>query len=210
MTMAQNHAGRLTYEHMNCCVIVAHPDDETLWAGGTMLMHPDSCWTVVTLCRRSDPDRAPKFEQAVACYGARGVMGDLDDGPDQQALRMVDVEDAILDLLPSDRYDLAMTHGLWGEYTSHRRHEEVSKAVMALRESGRLTVREVWMFAYEDGGRKHLPKAVADADVYFHLPQETWEEKYRIIREVYGFGAESFEAKTTPKEEAFWVLGKGK
>jgi hypothetical protein len=103
-----------------------------------------------------------------------------------------------------------MTHGLWGEYTSHRRHEEVSKAVMALRESGRLTVREVWMFAYEDGGRKHLPKAVADADVYFHLPQETWEEKYRIIREVYGFGAESFEAKTTPKEEAFWVLGKGK
>ena len=51
---------------------------------------------------------------------------------------------------------------------------------------------------------------MADADVYSHLPQETWEEKYRIIREVYGFGAESFEAKTTPKEEAFWVLGKGK
>ena len=24
-----------------CAVIVAHPDDETLWAGGLMLMHPE-------------------------------------------------------------------------------------------------------------------------------------------------------------------------
>ena len=208
--MAQNRAGRLTYEHVNCCVIVAHPDDETLWAGGTMLMHPDSCWTVVTLCRGSDPDRVPKFHRALEHYGAKGVMGDLDDEPEQRPLRMVDVEDAILDLLPSDRYDLVVTHGLWGEYTSHRRHEEVSKAVMALRESGRLSVGEVWMFAYEDGGKKYLPRAMAEADVHMRLPQETWEEKYRIICEVYGFDAESFEAKTTPKEEAFWVLGKGK
>jgi LmbE family N-acetylglucosaminyl deacetylase len=28
-------------------VIVAHPDDEVLWAGGLMLMHPDSNWTVI-------------------------------------------------------------------------------------------------------------------------------------------------------------------
>lgn len=208
--MAQNRMGRLTYEHINCCVIVAHPDDETLWAGGTMLMHPDSCWTVATLCRGSDPDRAPKFHRALEHYGAKGVMGDLDDEPEQRPLHMVDVEDAILKLLPSDRYDLVLTHGLWGEYTSHRRHEEVSRAVMGLRESGRLSVGEVWMFAYEDGGKKYLPRAMAEADVHMRLPQETWEEKYRIICEVYGFDAESFEAKTTPKEEAFWVLGKGK
>jgi LmbE family N-acetylglucosaminyl deacetylase len=207
--MAQNHAGRLTYEHVNCCVIVAHPDDETLWAGGTMLLHPDNCWTVATLCRRSDPDRGPKFHQALEHYGAKGVMADIDDGPEQKPLRTVDVEDAILDVLPSDRYDLVLTHGLWGEYTSHRRHEEVAKAVMALREGGRLTVDEVWMFAYDDGGKRYLPRAMADADVSIRLPQETWERKYQIICDVYGFEPESFEAKTTPKEEAFWVLGKG-
>lgn len=207
--MAQNHGGRLTYEHVNCCVIVAHPDDETLWAGGTMLLHPDNCWTVATLCRQNDLDRAPRFHQALEHYRAKGVMGDLDDGPEQQPLRMVDVEDAILNILPSDRYDLVLTHGLWGEYTSHRRHEEVAKAVMALRESGRLAVREVWMFAYEDGGKKYLPKAMTDADVYIRLPKETWEAKRRIICDVYGFDAESFEAKATPREEAFWVLGHG-
>ncbi len=206
--MAKDQSGRLTYEHTNCAVIVAHPDDETLWAGGTMLMHPDNCWTVVTLCRQSDADRAPKFEKALEYYGAKGVMGDLDDGPEQKPLRTIGVEDAIINLLPSDRYDLVLTHGLWGEYTSHRRHEEVAKAVMALRESGRFSAKEVWMFAYEDGGKKYLPRPMLDADVYVRLPADVWETKYRIITDVYGFAPDSFEAKTTPKDEAFWVLGK--
>lgn len=208
--MAKDLSGRLTYEHTNCVVIVAHPDDETLWAGGTMLMHPDNCWTVVTLCRKSDPERAAKFEKAMEHYRAKGVMGDLEDGPDQKPLRTIDIEDAIIDLLPSDRYDLVLTHGLWGEYTSHRRHEEVAKAVMALRESGRFGAKAVWMFAYEDGGKKYLPRPMADADVYMRLPTDVWETKYRIITDVYGFAPDSFEARTTPKEEAFWVLGEQK
>jgi len=208
--MAQDRIGRLSYEFINCAVIVAHPDDETLWAGGTMLLHPDSCWTVASLCRKNDPDRAPKFHQALECYGAKGVMGDLNDGPEQAPLRTIDVEDAIIDLLPSDRYDLVLTHGLWGEYTSHHRHEEVAKAVMALREGGRLTAQEVWMFAYEDGAKKYLPRAMADADIHFRLPQDIWERKHEIIRRIYGFDEDSFEARTTPREEAFWVLGKAK
>ena len=66
------------------------------------------------------------------------------------------------------------------------------------------------MFAYEDGGGKYLPRPVADADVYIRLHQETWERKYRIITESYGFPPDSFEARTTPKDEAFWVIGAGK
>ena len=81
---------------------------------------------------------------------------------------------------------------------------------MALREGGRLQAQEVWMFAYEDGGKKYLPKPMADADILIRLPEQTWEQKYRIIRDIYGFEADSFEAQTTPKEEAFWVLGPGK
>jgi LmbE family N-acetylglucosaminyl deacetylase len=208
--MTSNTVGRLTYEHVNCVVIVAHPDDETLWAGGTLLMHPDSRWTIVSLTRKSDPDRASKFHKVMEQYHAIGILGDLDDGPEPKPLRTIDVEDAIMDLLPSSRYDLVLTHSLWGEYTRHRRHEEVAKAVMALRESQRVSTGDLWMFAYEDGGGKYLPRPAANADVCIRLPQDLWRRKYEILTGGYGYAADSFEAKTAPKEETFWVMGKGR
>ena len=67
-------------------VIVAHPDDETLWAGGTILNQPAWNWFIVTLCRANDADRAPRFFQALHTLGANGKMSDLDDGPEQKPL----------------------------------------------------------------------------------------------------------------------------
>lgn len=123
------------------------------------------------LARKSDAERAAKFEKALRHYGGAGIMGDLDDGPEQKPLRTVEVEDAILDLLPAHQCDLVLTHARWGEYTRHRRHEEVAKAVMALRASGRLSIGAIRMFAYEDDGGRHLPRPVENADVYTRLPQ---------------------------------------
>ena len=190
----------------HCIVIIAHPDDETLWAGGTILMKPKSKWTVITLCRKSDPDRAPRFFKALERLHATGVMGDLDDGPEQTPLDARKVQATILKLLPSDKHDLIITHSPSGEYTRHRRHEETARAVKALRESGGLFAKEIWMFAYEDGGGKYLPRAIDDADFKVKLPNEIWRKKYDIIRNVYGFSPGSFEAKTTPEEEAFWCF----
>ena len=190
-----------------CVVVVAHPDDETLWTGGTILMHPEREWTVVTLCRKSDPDRAPKFFKALERLNAIGVMADLDDGPEQTQLDLRKVQATILELLPSCELDLMITHSLYGEYTRHRRHEETARAVEALRESGALSAKELWMFAYEDGGGKYLPRPIDDADLKIKLPGEIWRKKYDIIRNVYGFGPDSFEAKTAPKQEAFWCFG---
>ncbi len=189
-----------------CAVVVAHPDDETLWAGGTILMHPESQWTVVTLCRKSDPDRAPKFFRALERLSAAGVIGDLDDGPEQSPLAARDVQKTIIELLPPGPFDMVMTHGLRGEYTRHLRHEETSKAILALWKAGKLKAGQIWQFAYEDGGGEYLPRAVQDADSKILLADEIWQRKYQIITDIYGFGTDSFEAKTTPCEEAFWCL----
>ena len=55
---------------LRAAVVVAHPDDETLWCGGYMLSHPELHWRIVTLCRASDPDRAPKFSRVLERFGA--------------------------------------------------------------------------------------------------------------------------------------------
>ena len=73
-------------------LIVAHPDDETLWAGGTVLQNPLCSWFIVSLCRGSDPDRSPKFYKVLKALKAEGVMGDLDDGPEQRPLDENDVK----------------------------------------------------------------------------------------------------------------------
>jgi len=185
-------------------VVVAHPDDETLWAGGTILGNPGKNYFVASLCRKNDADRAPKFEKALQLFGAEGAMGTLDDGPEQMPLADQEVEDAILQLLPAKRYDLAITHSIHGEYTRHKRHEEIGRAMIRLWASGRLMLNQLWAFAYSDDDRAHLPLANSQAALYHPLPKQIWEKKYHIITAVYGFDKNSWEAQATPKEEAFY------
>jgi LmbE family N-acetylglucosaminyl deacetylase len=189
-------------------LIVAHPDDETLWAGGTMLSHPNWHFYVVCLSRKHDKERAPRFYEALEALHAEGVMGDLDDGADQRPLKNTEIMRAIVDLLPKNDYDLILTHHLTGEYTRHLRHEEVSKATIQLWRSGKISANELWTFAYKDGHKEYLPVAIENASVCFGLTKEDWLKKYNIITKIYGFKKNSWEAKTTPKAEAYWQLSK--
>ena len=184
--------------------VVAHPDDETLWAGGAILEDRSHFWTVVSLCRRSDPDRAGRFSRAIERLGAKGAMADLDDGPDQHPLDPESVESAVLSLLPRTDYPLLVTHSPFGEYTRHRRHEETSRAVTHLWERGRLQIAELWLFAYEDGGKQYYPKSIERAHVKLELGEKTWNEKADIMLNTYGFAPDSWESQTTPRTEAFW------
>jgi LmbE family N-acetylglucosaminyl deacetylase len=187
-------------------VVVAHPDDETLWCGGYILDHPEFDWRIVTLCRGSDPDRAPKFRRVLEQLGAKGEMANLDDGPDQVPLPIGQAQETIAQLLAETTYSLILTHGPRGEYTQHRRHEECCHAVVELWQSGRICTDLLWSFAYEDGGRAYLPRVRNDADRRDVLTDNLWLEKRRLITDVYGYGIESWEARTTPREEGFWCF----
>jgi len=191
---------------LRAAVVVAHPDDETLWCGGTILAHRDWEWTVVSLCRANDPDRAPRFFRALEALGASGTMADLGDGPDQIPFDPDEVRETILSLLPEGGVDLVLSHSPLGEYTRHRRHEAAGRAVLELWSAGRLAADAVWAFAYDDAGGTRLPTAIPHADRVEKLAERVWREKYRILTAVYGFGPESFEASATPRTEAFWCF----
>jgi LmbE family N-acetylglucosaminyl deacetylase len=187
-------------------LIVAHPDDETLWAGGTILSHPTWKCFIVCLCRKDDAERAQKFRKALEILQADGIMGDLNDGPDQELLDEKVLESEILNLLPSLHFDLVITHNTRGEYTRHRRHEETGKAVQKLWNNRKISAQELWTFAYEDGSGTYFPIPEKKAPVYQKLTNHIWRRKYSLITETYGFDKESWEAKTTPKSEAFWQM----
>ena len=196
----------MNVRHQEWAVIVAHPDDETIWAGGSLLLERPRRLKIVTLTRGSDPDRAPRFHRAAEQFGAIGIMADLDDGPEQTPLDPPVVEQAIVSLVGGEEYAVAYTHSPRGEYTRHRRHEEVGLAVFTLWEQGALTIRQLRVFAYEDGGKSYLPRHIGQAHEIRPLPEPIWNEKRAVVTETYGFANDSFEALAAPRTEAFWMF----
>lgn len=104
-------------------IVVAHPDDETLWCGGLMLRYPGR-WTVICCSiPRADPIRAWKFFDACAVLGARARLLPFVEARADEPL-------GHLEALELDGYDCIVTHNETGEY-GHRHHRDVHAHVLA-------------------------------------------------------------------------------
>lgn len=188
---------------MRNLVIVAHPDDETIWMGGLILRHPQTDWHLLSLSRADDPDRAPRFHRAAQELGADGCISDLDDSPVLAPLApdLGEIKERISELAGKE-FDLVFTHGARGEYTRHIRHEQVHQAVAEMMEKGNLS-GELVCFAYEDRGGECTPQPAANAMILIQLTPEEAAKKRAIIKDIYGFGEDSFEYKSAGQIEAF-------
>jgi len=188
---------------MRAAMIVAHPDDEIIWGGGLILQHPDWAWTVLSLCRADDPDRRPKFEAVCKRLGVTGIISDLDDS---ELLAPIEPERDIASRIASHLADvpwgLCVTHGPDGEY-GHRRHKEVHAAVLGLLRDGMMQCVELWTFAYECDSATGGCRAAPWADMLVDLTAEQLAEKRRIVREEYGYAADSFEVTSCVSPEGF-------
>lgn len=196
---------------MNNLVIIAHPDDETIWMGGTILHEKENDWTILSLCRKTDSDRMPKFMEVCRLLNAKGIITDLDD----EKLMPLDLEviaKKIEDNLPKLYFDNVYTHGVNGEY-GHIRHIELHKAVKKLINERRIMCKRAFVFSYLPGEVRSnhnknlkIPVANNNSDIVNELNKKIHMKKLSLINKTYGFTKESFEFMSSGLKEAFSIL----
>jgi len=183
-------------------VVVAHPDDETIWMGGALLSHKDD-WdtTLVCLCRKNDADRAPKFKKVCEILGVKGFISDLDDS-EHGDYKKISNEDIIsrIKQFSEENYDFIFTHKENGEY-GHVRHIEVNAAVKEMLKNKILSCNKLFLFSYKKKG--NFCYVNQNANKFIKLDTLAFKRKKELIQKVYGFSKGSFEEKCCTNTEAF-------
>jgi len=187
-------------------VIITHPDDETIWMGGTLLKNKDK-WdiTIISLCRKEDKDRAPKFKKACNIFNAKYFISDLDDS-EQEDFKKISNKDIIKRiqqfLKQNIKFDYIFTHGKNGEY-GHIRHIEVHNAVNEMLNKKQLLAKKVFFFSYINDEKTEICYIDKNADKLIKLKNIYFNKKIWLIQEIYGFEEKSFESKCCTNTEAF-------
>lgn len=182
-------------------VVVAHPDDETIWLGGFILSQPQVHWTILALARASDPDRAPKFTSVAKHYGAIGLHDNWDDeGNLSPTASLKSAKQIIKKQIGHKHFDFLFTHGPNGEY-GHPMHKTCYTAVHELLNKKQISIGSAWYFNYKKISRYKLaPKT--DSDQIIKLSPTIFKQKKLIMSELYGFDPKGIDTNYSTNPES--------
>lgn len=152
-------------------VVVAHPDDETLFFGGLLLSHPRTRWKVICVTDAGadgkTDQRLEEFKKALRTLGV--CESEEWHFPDQYEKRL-DFNAIAEKLKALPRPRAVYTHGAFGEY-GHPHHQDISRAVHDAFEKR----APVWSPAYN-----------AYPEKVIRLRRPVYEKKMKLLTEIYG------------------------
>lgn len=135
-------------------VMVAHPDDETLWCGGYLLEHPGTHVCAASI-PRNDPQRVLDFFDACTKLGAIGFFcGSKENYGNTCHAQML-----------AEGYDDIITHNELGEY-GHKFHIKLHYAMKELKKPMR-----VFNYGIRPGMPVDIKKKLAALACYTTRPQ---------------------------------------
>lgn len=169
---------------------------------GGMILKNKEKWntSIISLCRRDDPDRAPKFKKVCTLLKAKGSISDLED----EELKEVEMEEVCtrITTFAEKEYDYIFTHGDNGEY-GHKRHLDVNRAVNKMMKEKLISGKYLITFSYEK--KDGFCYAKQNSDKFIILNKLETDLKKKLIRNLYGFSAGSFEDVCCTDREAFTI-----
>lgn len=110
---------------MNSLMVVAHPDDESMWGAGYLIRHPGTTVVCCTIPRR-DPERAWRFFDACQVLGAIPRLLPFPEPPANER-----IDEDTLGLIDFSGYDEVITHNEVGEY-GHLHHKQINAYVTSV------------------------------------------------------------------------------
>lgn len=188
-------------------VIVAHPDDETIWLGGTIMKHPHINWSVFSLCRASDTDRAPKFHNVCINHlHAEPIITDLDDEDKLSVSETLPIiRQLIMEQIGDKHFDYLFTHGVNGEY-GHPRHLGTHLAVMAMLKNKELNCSHSYCFDYQKEKNNDYHLLSNNPDYLIPLTPAELQRKKDIVAYQYGYAPDGIDVNYCTNPESLKLI----
>lgn len=113
---------------VKAAIVMAHPDDETIWTGGLLLTKKNWYWKIFIATNYETDDRPNEFKKAVEKYKSHGIFNLEYEFtrvmPDIQEYSKLNKNEIFqkLNTVDLSAFDVIFTHNLDGEY-GHGNHK---------------------------------------------------------------------------------------